>query len=262
MRCDSWLIVAFGVLVLLVAARFFPEIGVVQSGGRFDDHHKDALCTDCHTLRAEVSGGSVAALVFREECERCHTAELSNATGIPLTFHASRDKGCSACHSFHNTEEIDAAGHQFLVSFENSYQRGQCYSCHGPSQHTDRLSPGHRYATRIYHSDFRILGRLSPSQTCLICHSETAATDSNLLDDHARRAPRFSEHGSHPVGVRVIPGKGEPGNKICSEIDSRIQLFSGRIECQTCHSLSSEKQFRLIALQPREALCRACHRID
>ncbi len=262
MRLHTRATVTLGAIAFLIAISFLGRTNAVYSTGRFDSTHDDIACTDCHTLRADIGGGSLSGLTFRKECERCHAAKLTNGSGIPLNFHQGREKGCSECHSFHKTEKIAVAGNQFRVNFENSFQRAQCYSCHGPSEQLARLSPGHQAAAEIYHSDVKLLGRLSSSETCLICHSDSRSPDSESLKRLVRQAPRFDEHGNHPVGIQVIPGQGEPGNKIRTELDPRIRLFNGRMECQTCHCLSTGKRYNLVTFSTQKDLCEACHQVN
>lgn len=262
MRYVTWLKVTLTAIGLVIVVRFLPNVPSVHSGQRFQNSHSEIECSQCHALVADLSGSVPAKPIHREQCERCHTPDAMATSGIPLDFHSDRGRGCTECHSFHDVENVSAGNERFRVSFENSFQRGQCYSCHRPLASLSNLSPGHRAAAAIYHSDFGVIGKLSSSQSCLICHSQSAATGAGELAEHARNAPRFDDHGSHPVGVQVKPGQGEPGNKICTDIDSRIQLFGGRIECQTCHCLSSRNQYLLIAFDSRNDLCRACHRVD
>lgn len=262
MRYGTWLRLTLGSLALVFLVRFISTVPSVHSGGRFENSHAEIACSDCHVLVAELGGGTSAEPIRRKQCERCHTVEANSTGGIPLDFHSDRSRSCPDCHSFHDVEKIRAGEKQFRVSFENSFQRGQCYSCHKPLARLSELSPGHRAAAAVYHSDFSVLGRLSSSESCLICHAESAASNITDLTEHADNAPRFDDHGSHPVSVRVNPGSGQPGNKICADIDNRIQLFGGRIECQSCHSLTSRHRYRLIAFDSKNDLCRACHRVD
>ncbi len=262
MRYVCWVTATLFALAFALTAKFTFHADSVSSGGRFDDPHRDIPCTDCHPLRADVSSGGPVNRQFRQQCEKCHDPGAANLTGIPLNFHNSRERSCSECHSFHNTEQISLANSSFLVSFENSFQRGQCYCCHGPGENIKSLSPGHRAAAAIFHSDFAVLGRLSSSQTCLICHSDASALPVGEISQYAKGAPRFKEHGSHPVGVEVIPGTGKPGNAIIDPIGHKIQLFNNRMECSSCHSLSAgHTPFRLV-YPTRNELCRACHKID
>lgn len=258
----QWITLALGSLALLAALRLIVATTDVHSGARFENSHSQIACSECHALRAELGGGIPAEPIHRKQCERCHAPEATSPGGIPLDFHSDGARGCGECHSFHDTEEITVGEECFRVSFENSFQRAQCYSCHKPLARLSDLSPGHRAAAVIYHSDFSVLGRLSSSESCLICHSQSAAVSIGELGEHARSAPRFDEHGSHPVSVPVRPGNGQPGNKICADIDNRIQLFGGRIECQSCHSLTSRNKYRLIAFDSKNDLCRACHQLD
>ncbi|MEW6413184.1 MAG: hypothetical protein AB1483_12060 [Candidatus Zixiibacteriota bacterium] len=262
MRYLCWGIAALFALAVAATFKFAFDTASVRSAERFDNPHKNIPCTDCHPFTADLNAGTGINTEYRQQCERCHQARLVNPSGIPLNFHSTRDRACRECHSFHKTEQITAAKRSFLVSFENSFQRGQCFCCHGPRESLSGLSPDHRTAAVIFHSDFAVLGKLSVSQACLICHSQTAAQISEEIAHFAQDAPRFKEHGSHPVGVEVVPGAGEPGNAIADQISQEIQLFNGRIECPSCHSLSAGYAKARLVCSSQNELCRACHKVD
>ncbi|UCD64259.1 MAG: hypothetical protein JSW34_02140 [Candidatus Zixiibacteriota bacterium] len=247
------------IIALTVAAQHVLSPRQAQSSEHLGNPHRDAICTDCHALRVDAGPNSAIPAGLRRECETCHTPDTDNLTGIPLNFHIAREKPCTACHCFHDASKIKAAGRSFLVRFDNSFQRGQCYSCHGLSEDITRLTPGHRQAAALFHGNSALLGRLSPSEACLVCHSGSTSIDLKDLAETRDRAPCFDEHGSHPVGVTVEPGKGESGNRIRRDLDRRIRLFGGRIECQTCHSLSADGTAALVKFSGRDDLCRGCH---
>ncbi|MFQ6008485.1 MAG: hypothetical protein ACE5K8_05970 [Candidatus Zixiibacteriota bacterium] len=129
------------------------------------------------------------------------------------------------------------------------------------------LSPGHVKAAKLYHSDFIYLSHLSPSEMCLICHSTDRATvvnDTFFASMFSQEAyvPTVDPHGSHPIGQIVRPGSSELGDRMRMDIDSRLLLPGGRIECITCHSLSTTNDFRADGFVTQNELCRACHDID
>lgn len=262
MRVIGWATAVLFALAFLASFRMALQSGEVVSQERFANSHSDIACIDCHALRAETSSVAPSMAEQSSRCIKCHRPLAENASGVPLNFHLGRDKTCLDCHSFHRQEQIRTGNQQFRVCFENTFQRTQCYSCHGPAEDVRHLSEAHRGAASIFHSDVGLVGQLSPSQACLCCHSETPKAERPGTDANFSQAPRFDEHGSHPVGVSVMTGRGAPGNRIRAELDSRIQLFNGRIECQTCHSLSGGNAHSLIDVSDRSELCRGCHQID
>jgi hypothetical protein len=92
---------------------------------------------------------------------------------------------------------------------------------------------------------------------CLRCHDNSssstwkAATDGQLS---------FNTHASHPYGIRVIPGKGNSSNWIAHEIDSRLPMFEGKMECQTCHLLTADNEDLMVPFETKYDLCRGCHK--
>jgi len=243
----------------LVAAVILLSTHDGDSEGRFPRDHAAVACSECHiaTASVEAVGGMPD---FNRACRGCHAGFASSSIGFRLNFHSGADLNCTRCHSFHNVEEITAGSSEFAYSFENSRQRSQCYACHGGRESLSTLSTGHRKAAELFHSDYRYSGGLSVSDACLVCHSTNQSRQFTAIDRGG--APTFEFHGSHPVGIEVRPGAGKPGNWIRSEIDSRLVLMNGRLECTTCHSLSAKTNFHLTGFTSRDELCRGCHRLD
>jgi len=223
------------------------------STGRFDTAHEKADCSGCHTFVASTGSENFEPVNRSERCAGCH-ADVSGSSS--LGFHGD-GRECLECHSYHETGNILASDRQFHFDFNSDRLKQQCQACHAERSRPINLSAGHRAAVSVYHSDSYQLSGLSSSQACLLCHSRTsklAATDGSSVSP-----PRFSEHASHPVGLTVVPGSGRGQNKIRASVDSRIPLFSGRIECQSCHDLTSRTSFQLRELGSYSQLCRGCH---
>ena len=237
--------------VLLVASGLLA----LRESSAIGEKHGQVACANCHQLFASVNV-SPAGFNPNRQCLNCHKSHARGTTESPLNFHASAGEDCISCHSFHNPREITAAGRTFTYDFSSTRQQAQCFSCHGSNQDLSRLSSGHRKAAGVFHSDSKITAVLSPSEACLVCHS---SSNTGLSGEAAKYSPRFEEHGSHPVGFQVRAGSGKPGNRIRSHIDERIPLFDGRIECQSCHSLSASNRYRLIPFEDQSDLCRGCH---
>jgi hypothetical protein len=125
------------------------------------------------------------------------------------------------------------------------------------------LSEGHRRAAAIFHRDYRYLNGISVSEACLLCHGTGRAARGELTSlAEGARVPTFDPHGSHPTGIDVRPGRRKAGSRILRNIDPKLELVGGRIECITCHSLTAQTPYRLVEFETRENLCRSCHGID
>jgi predicted CXXCH cytochrome family protein len=246
---------------LLLTAAFLPRIEPGNAGESPVASHFNIDCASCHAQVADVTGDGLGMPSYDAKCRNCHTNLNQVDQTSALSFHQNPSRPCSNCHSFHNPEEIVAGKRPFLIRFEQKSRFNQCRACHGAGENLSALSEGHLVAAKLFHSDFRIVGHLTPSQACLACHSERSTTSAELSSAMAV-TPRFADHASHPVGVQVVPGSGRDGNRIRMQLDSRLQLFGGRMECQTCHSLSSSLPNHLAGFKDRDDLCRGCHQLD
>lgn len=250
----------FEVAFLLVGALFaitFVRIG--QAGDSPSKGHAKIDCSYCHASVADIGDEAMPNLELSRHCQDCHR-QRPNDESTDLTFHTMSNKQCGDCHSFHETDQITADGQDFRFRFDKrSSQVAICASCHGEGENPAMLSAGHRQAAQIYHSDYGQFAGLSPSQACMLCHSESGPS-SDLAA--GLKIPRFQDHGDHPLGVKVIPGSGEPGNMIKLNLDSRLKLVGGNIECQTCHSLSANTHARLRDFTSLTELCQGCHSVE
>lgn len=243
--------------LLFTVASFYIHVG--QAGESQHKNHDSVECSYCHVPVADIVGDEPLVIDLNRNCRTCHAPEKADQTS-GLTFHSS-SKPCSACHSFHAPDQIHAAERTFRYRFDrNSQQRTQCFSCHGDGENLALLSDGHKRAAAVYHSDYTKLTSASPSQSCMLCHSETSSLNAEFTE--GLMIPKFTEHGDHPMGVKVVAGRGEPGNRMRFIIDSRLRLFDGKVECQTCHSLSATTKDRLVPFTSTTELCNGCHLLD
>jgi len=220
--------------------------------------HKSIPCTKCHLQQAMVTKNkqAIPKIDKMSKCRSCHKQNIKNKFNISLNFHADYSRPCSDCHSFHNASFVSARDKKFEINIENKRQLFLCSSCHNDNQNVEYLSPGHKIAAKLFHSDDKYLGSLSPSQDCLICHSHNSRYKGLA---NFRYLPQLDEKHDHPVGVILKKGKMKNGNRIRKNIDSRLKLFDGKIECQTCHSLSANNQYRLVISNDINKLCKGCH---
>ncbi len=229
-----------------------------SGGERFTPGHKDVACAGCHTLVANINGDYVGDFITNQNCTRCHTSLLEPASSIPLSFHRNGNRNCLDCHSYHSNRYLLAKGKAFEFSFENQTIRTLCATCHSPGSKLESLSEGHRAAADVYHSDSRLLTGLSPSESCLLCHARGSGWLNNKSIDQLD-VPRFSKHATHPLGITVPLGKNNGRNGIRTELDPRIKLIGGKIECQTCHSLTQKNALVQAGFSSEKEMCTGCH---
>jgi len=245
---------ALGTAVL--AIRAFPA--VAGDGGAPAAHNR-VECSTCHSLRAEIASSAQEPGGNDGRCRDCHIKEDFRLQGISAEFHGRFDRACRDCHSFHEPAKISVAGQSFRMTFDNPNLRFSCAACHNMKGPLIGLSEGHRRAAVLYHSDLPLLVTMSPSDRCLLCHSKQSTPlpiPETILDP-----PRFSEHSSHPNGIPVQAGQYTSGNRIRAQIDSSIALNEGRIECQTCHCLTIDKEDLIVADESGSGpACMGCHR--
>ncbi len=190
------------------------------------------------------------------KCEVCHSPGGSASVGSEL-FHANNSKTCSECHSFHNPERISVNADTMLLTLATT-ATPICETCHSTHTILPEVSPGHREASRLIHSqrDSKIIE--NPSEYCLICHCSDRVTTGDF--PLAAQASRFHVSASHGFGIELRSGYHKPNSnmKIQDEIPPHIKLIDGKIECYTCHSLVSEEEFELVQTIS-DGLCISCH---
>lgn len=243
----------FGAILLTMTA------GQVVSGDpRPPAAHQQAQCSTCHSLRADISSSGNRSDDLARPCRQCHPEQASPTVAEPSRFHDRADRKCPDCHSFHEPAMLNAAGQSFRMDYQNQGLRFACKACHNAQGPLTGLSDGHRQAAALYHSDLLLLTAMSPSDRCLICHSNRSTP--LPIPETVLNPPRFSEHASHPNGIPVQGGQYTSGGRIRFEIDSSIILNDGKIECQTCHCLTISNEDSAVAdLSGSELACLGCH---
>jgi predicted CXXCH cytochrome family protein len=247
-------------LITAVVALMALFIRPGQGTEDFRKIHGGVDCVKCHAPVADIAESEFIPDAT-SQCLVCHSQERLTA-GSRLLFHRSEGRACVECHAFHRPDEITVRGVSFHLRFTRSNQQALCGSCHSEDGHVENISGGHLRAAQLYHSDNQVLTGLSASSACLLCHSSemnrTASMASTTLE---LKIPEFADHG-HPVGVPVIPGSGQPGNRIRERLDPRLPLFDQKMECQTCHSLTGSDRYLLTASMSSQELCQGCHQVD
>ncbi len=240
------------VLLLLISAAISGGNALPTSA------HDQTECLSCHSLRADAGSLLEPGVDFDRQCRKCHPEPPSTSVANDFGFHRDQDRSCLDCHSFHDRATIRASGQSFRLEYHNELLLFQCQTCHTKEGQGVRLSDGHRQAAILYHSDLPLLNSLSPSERCLICHSRGSTP--LPIPEMAVAPPRFSEHASHPNGILVKPGQGNPGGRIKPQIDPDIILYKGRVECQSCHCLTSgNADLSVTVAASSTQVCLKCH---
>lgn len=232
--------------------------------------HRSINCVACHSVvRSKDSGPSASSGIVLNTCSSCHTSESLLQNAFSGSFHVNESRACTSCHGIHEGT-LRAGERVFAVSLTESTAATVCGVCHTLGEEVipnkENLSEGHKGALEIFHSERAVElneTSASPSAVCFECHSEQANAQSASMIAGVNSVARVvDEHGSHPVGIEVELGSGFPGARIRENLDSRISLFDGKIECQTCHSMLVGNTFREKEFPVRSDLCQGCHKLD
>lgn len=235
------------VLTVLTLALLAPGMALAA--------HDDPDCARCHQGAQAAADDRSALARLERTCLGCHV-EPAAAPGGPQ-FHGQGQ--CLRCHSYHEPGTVTTTAGTIRLADLDQVDPAHCASCHGAGEQPTALSDGHRAAGRLYHEKAALLAGQQPSTPCLWCHSDTRATDWQAEAASGRMA--FSEHATHPFGMTVHPGRGAPVRRMRQDIDPRIPLPNGRLECVSCHSLSADTKDRLIAFEEPKGLCLGCHEL-
>lgn len=238
--------------------------GSAAAAAAADDPHAGISCAKCHlgtAARAMAAATATAVDPRSRACRNCHRdVQRRGGTAAALGFHAGDRSDCAGCHTFHQAGRLKSAvGEVRLEAGLEQAVSDHCAGCHVAGAHLADLTGAHRTAAALYHQDAAILADQTPSQGCLNCHSAGAANRWQSRTVEASLV--FSEHATHPLGVAVVPGSGQDERRIRDRIDPRLRLFAGRIECQTCHSLTAPTPDLLVAFSTPRDLCLGCHEL-
>jgi len=224
------------VLAVLMALLLdlFPARTGNDAGGT---GHKQVACGVCHEMMAQLDAEEFSTQNIDRRCRGCHLIIENRIGDGSLGFHDDRKRSCLDCHSYHDLTRLDASGKEFQFQYSSTALLNICGSCHATGRNHSALSEGHREAAKLFHSDYKYLNYLSPSEACLLCHAKGAIVDRNLVQ--VSTIPVFDQHRGHPLGTAASRRVRTDGYTLRTEFDARLRLIDGRIECQTCHSLIS-----------------------
>lgn len=253
----------------LVATLLLLVTGAARADTRAEDTtdpHAGINCSLCHgrtaarALLVAVPGGPDPR---SRTCRQCHRGDDRPASGLgtDLGFHADPAADCAGCHAFHEPGRVKTAAGDVRAGGPRLSRAvsGHCAACHGEGSDLGNLSPAHRAAAALYHGDAAALATQTPSEACLNCHA--AGTRSTWLHQAGGETLTFNPHASHPLGIKVIAGSGRDERSLRKELDPRLRLFAGRLECQTCHSLTAATPDLLVPFEQPYDLCLGCHQL-
>ncbi|MBM4131365.1 hypothetical protein FJ250_10135 [bacterium] len=230
------------------------------------DPHAGIHCSQCHgraAARALLATDAGGADPRSRTCRECHRAggRAGRGSDSALGFHADPGADCVSCHAFHEPGRVKTAAGDVRTGGARLAQAasGHCSACHAAGADLGNLSPAHRAAAALYHGDAAQLADRTPSEACLNCHA--AGTRSPWVHQAGGQTLTFNPHASHPLGVEVIAGSGQDERKLRKEIDPRLRLFAGRLECTTCHSLTAATADLLVPFEQPHDLCLGCHHL-
>jgi hypothetical protein len=240
-----------------------PAAAATVPGDR--DPHDGIACSKCHlgsAARALAVADDGAADPRSATCRECHShpARRASAGATALGFHDSPRADCAGCHAFHERGRLKTSvGDVRTGDGLAQATAGHCAGCHAEGADLLNLSDAHRIAAALYHRDAGELAGQSPSQGCLNCHA--AGSASPWLRETGTQRLTFNLHATHPLGVSVVAGSGQDERRLRADLDPRLRLFDGKIECQTCHQLTAQTADLLVPFAESYDLCLGCHQL-
>lgn len=226
-------------------------VGFTYSLNAGKSSHEAASCGNCHTLFASLSAATAGKDNIDTSCRACHVEDSLKQSS--LAFHNNYSRSCLDCHSFHEPATLMAVDRQFEYDFSDQNLQAVCITCHQSATRPSNLSTGHYKALEVYHSSSLNTMKVSPSESCLLCHSSGSFIYDELSQSY--EIPRFNEHATHPFGVI-----GQISENFENDKDTPISsLLNGRVECQSCHNINGQNKFLLVSENRSYNFCFDCH---
>ncbi len=218
-----------------------------------------------------------------QECSSCHLPEplFSHPVGVTPSFPIPRGFPltdgritCGTCHTDESREDhLEATRlHPSLLRNPQIAAVRFCMQCHlgngrdpttvhgmgtGRAHLQWSSGPDERASFDVGWGGERHRQAARAQDTCLSCHDGDIAGDAQTVSTGSGM-----RSGEHPVGV-AYPLHADRGAKSrmtsISELDYRIRLFAGKIECRSCHSVFSKERNLLVVSNAGSNLCFSCH---
>lgn len=228
------------------------------------------------------------------QCGGCHTFDsvLSHPIGVAPSMevpsHLPLVNGRIACSTCH--EDSSSTLHAVARQTHDPMLRGGvegvsfCMQCHDPnevrmsSQHASMLGRAHLAPPDTIGAAAAASGRRGESTGFSTAqHGQAGGSSTSCLACHDGSVAGFVDHGSpggglssggflqrsHPVSVEYPRDghRGPFGSEYIpsSQLDERVQLVNGRVECISCHSPYSQLEHQLVMSNHGSTLCLSCH---
>lgn len=248
----------FAIICLILIGSMVLSVGSsAQSLSIGPLEHQNAPCTGCHPIIVSRDNNDAMSLPGNRDCLSCHRGKAGFEKTGNLVFHGDPSRNCTDCHSFHQTNRLSAKGSAFIFDYQNNGLIEHCRSCHKVDATITGFEFTHRIAQDTYHRDFNTLADANLSEPCLNCHRD--GLDSKKDDLLSPAAPAIHSDLGHPQGDSPVFGPSAGGFSEKIPTDPKIKLFEGRIECQTCHDLTSDSDNLLSAADQPSDQCLSCH---
>ena len=214
--------------------------------------HDGISCSLCHGGVQKIAVASTAPR--SNKCLQCHTPNEAWQVRHPgLT--RLHDSACLTCHDFHQSE-AGFASTVVEASAPVGLDSGHCVACHNTEGNMGDLSPAHLKARELYHAEMGSLASVSPSEACLNCHGEGSTS---TWQAQTEQSLTFRHQASHAYGTLVQGGQQIHAKHLRADLDPRLPLVDGKMECVTCHSLTAGTDDLLVEYSNPYDLCLGCH---
>jgi hypothetical protein len=208
-------------------------------------------------------------------CTSCHEIDplFSHPVGVVPSMlvptHLPLEDGritCVTCHDYDHFRKAATGPDEGSALLRSPGRQGPafCSQCHfgkEPDRKTMHATAAGR--AHLLRPDRRVerardADSKTPSRKCLSCHDGTIASDATSRSAWARFGA-----GGHPVDV-VYQGRTARARRNLRPVafvDARIRLANGRVGCEACHSLYSQRKGLLVMSNRGSRLCGSCHRL-
>lgn len=100
---------------------------------------------------------------------------------------------------------------------------------------------------------------LGDSNGCLACHDGVIAKNSSAF---GAGVSIHAQKGNHPVLMSYDRAHQQRPMAFVTPaaLDPKLQLVDGKVQCITCHVVSTQQEWTTISLMGRRDFCLGCHR--
>lgn len=247
-----------GFLLVMLSAQAWGQTGITLT----EAHWTSGDCMACHTIDQPIFSHPVDV-----------RPSMAVPEGLPLTYGKVT---CTTCHQ--DTASAHAASRQNRDGFLRAGMlpgAASCAQCHSPDSRT--AADIHALALGVAHPQWNRRLDLSSMPTTAMSLSQLLAGTSTTSHLNTSAKLTFDCRGCHdgsmaqdlgPSHVVDVPyrrqrtGRGISQLVPAAQLDSRIRLFDGKMQCNSCHSAYAGNEKLLVMSNIQGQLCRSCHDMD